>query len=41
LEVEPPGRQDTEAQESDAADFELPQRSWTGWIDVKMDVIFE
>jgi hypothetical protein len=34
LEVEAPGRQDAEAQESAAADSEFPQRSRTGWIDV-------
>ena len=39
LEVEAPGRQDAEAQEYQAY-FELPQHSWTGWIDVKNMKLF-
>lgn len=35
LDVEAPGRQGAGAQESAAADVELLQRRWTGWIDVQ------
>jgi len=35
LEVEVSGLQDAEALKFAAADFELPQRSRTGWIDVQ------
>jgi hypothetical protein len=35
LEVEVSGLQDAQALKSAAADFEFPQRSRTGWIDVQ------
>jgi hypothetical protein len=40
LEVEAPARQDAKAQESAAANFELPQGSRTGWIDVQNVKLF-
>jgi hypothetical protein len=39
LKVEAPGRQDAEAQEYQAYS-ELPQRSWTGWIDFQNVKLF-
>jgi len=40
LDVAAPGRQGAEAQESAAADSELPQRRRTRWIDVQQVKFF-